>query len=145
MVFSDNITSILHPISVHFPIALTITAFFLAIIYVIRKRDPFLNPTIRIIFILGVAAMWAAIITSSFTPQLSGEAAVIRHYHHNFANLTVWIGTISGSIYLIIQVYKKQKLPPWLGWIGFLLMVAASVLIGITGYYGGYIIYNVLL
>ncbi|MEG1587276.1 MAG: DUF2231 domain-containing protein [Bacteroidales bacterium] len=144
MLFNSGITDILHPISVHFPVALTLTGLFLAVIYLIRKKDPMLNMCSRVILILAAVSAWVAIITSSFTPSLSGEAATIRNIHHVYAFWFTFTVTAAAVIYLFILLYHKP-LPAWVGWLGFIFYVLAGVFISFTGYYGGYIVYNILL
>lgn len=144
MLFNSGLTDILHPITVHFPVALTITGLFLAVIYLIRNQDPMLNRCNRIIVILAAISAWVAILTSSFTPNLTGEAARIEGIHHLYAFWFTFTITAAALIFLLISLYRKP-LPHWLGWVGFILYVLAGVFISFTGYYGGYIVYNVLL
>lgn len=145
MTFSDSITTILHPITVHFPVALIIVSAALAIIYAFRKHDPLLNGTLRLLVILAAISAWVAIFTGSFTSQLSGEAHTIREVHHTFAGWTSYIISIAGAGYLFFSFYKKHNLPKWLQWTPFVFLLIAAIMVSITGYYGGYIVYNILL
>lgn len=144
MLFSSGLTDILHPISVHFPVALTLTGLFLAVIYLIRNKDPMLNRCNRIILVLAAVSAWVAIITSSFTPNLTGTAEQIENIHHLYAFWFTFTVSIAAVIYLFISLYRKP-LPVWVGWLGFVFYVLAGVFISFTGFYGGYIVYNVLL
>ena len=144
MLFNSGLTDILHPISVHFPVALTLTGLFLAVIYLIREQNPMLNTCSKVVLFLAAVSAWVAIITSSFTPHLTGEAARIMNIHHLYALWFTFTVTAAAVIYLFIWLYRKP-LPKWVGWLGFVFYALAGVFISFTGYYGGYIVYNVLL
>ncbi|MGL4293873.1 MAG: DUF2231 domain-containing protein [Bacteroidales bacterium] len=144
MAVFTGITEILHPMTVHFPIALILVSCFLAVIYWFKNQDPFMNTCIKILVFLGAVGSWAAVITGSYHLPLSAEGETIKHIHHNFATATAWVISFSAALYVLFYFYKKP-LPKWLGWVAFLLLIAATVLISLTGYYGGYIVYNVLL
>ena len=140
----SGITDIMHPMTVHFPIALIIVSCFMAVIYWFKNHDPFMNTCIKILIVLSALGAWAAVITGSFHLKLTPEAEAIKHIHHGYATLTAWLISISAALYIFFYFYKKH-LPKWLGWLAFLLLIASTIFIAITGYYGGYIVYNVLL
>lgn len=143
MILSSSFTETLHPMMVHFPVALILTACFLAVIYLIRTHDPQMNTCIRILVVLGAIGAWVAVLTGSFTLPVTGEAEAVKHIHHNFAQWTSLCMSASAVLYLFIWWYKK--VPYWLGLLAFLFLVAGTLLVAITGYYGGYIVYNILL
>lgn len=143
MVQFTGIEGILHPISVHFPIALTITGFVIALIYLIWKKDIYLNWGIKIILWLATLGAIGAFITSNFTPHLTGEANNVENMHHIYAVITLICLCIASVFYFIMSVYKPRV--NILGWVGFIFYFLSALFVGITGYYGGYIIYNVLL
>ena len=144
MIFSNNFTDILHPISVHFPVALGIVGAFLSIIFLIWEKDPALNWCCKILLWLATLGAIAAFITSNFTPNMTGEANDVENMHHNFAVLTLISFCISSLIYLFTSFSKKHIGKAW-DWIAFIFYMLGAIFVGITGYYGGYIIYNVLL
>ena len=144
MALFSGLEEIIHPMTVHFPIALILVSCLLAVIYIIDKHDASLNLCLRVLVVLGAISAWAAVITGSYHLKLTPEAELIKHIHHNFATWTAWIISISALFYLIIIFYRKP-LPKIIGILGFIFLIAATVLISFTGFYGGYIVYNVLL
>lgn len=135
---------IFHPMTVHFPIALILVATLLAIIYLIRHRDISMSDCIRVLVILGCLGAWAAVITGNFHLTLDAEAEKVKEVHHTFAFLTSIAISCSAFVYLLSYIFKKP-LPKWMYFIAFLFLIIAAILIAITGYFGGYIVYNILL
>lgn len=144
MTTSGSFESILHPISVHFPVALTITGFVIAIIYLIIKKNPYLNICARIILWLATLSAVAAFITSNFTPHLTGEAELVEDSHHLFAVLTLASLSIASAMYLFITIYTARRIQ-WMAWTGFIFYFLSALFVGIAGYFGGYIVYNILI
>lgn len=144
MAQSGSFTDILHPISVHFPIALAITGFFLAVIYLIWKKDPALNYCCRFFLWFATLGALAALVTSNYTPNLTGKAAAVEGIHHAYATWTTIFLCLASVVYLLISLYRKP-LPKWIPWVGFVAYFLGALFVGCTGYYGGYIVYNVLL
>ena len=126
------LADILHPMTVHFPIALILVSCLMAVIHVIRKKDFSMNLFIRALIFMGALGAWAAVITGSYHLSLSQEGEAIKHIHHNFANWTSWVISISAAIYIFINFYKKPS-PAWLGLFGFITLIIAAVLVSITG------------
>ncbi len=139
-----GIGDILHPMTVHFPIALILVSCLLAIIYLVRKKDIEMCDCIRVLVILGCLGAWAAVITGNYHLTLDAEAERIKGIHHVYAMWTAIIISCPAAIYLLSYLIKIP-LPSWLYWVAFILLIVATILIALTGYYGGYIVYNVLL
>ena len=144
MVLLIGLGDILHPMTVHFPIALILVSCLLSIIYLIRKRDITMSNCIKTLAILGALGAWAAVITGNYHMELTAEAEKIKNIHHTFAGWTAAVISGSAAIYLLSYLIKKP-LPKWLYVIAFILLIIATGLIAVTGYFGGYIVYNVLL
>lgn len=144
MIILTGIEDILHPMTVHFPIALILVSCLLAIIYLIRKHDIGMSDCIKTLVILGCLGAWAAVITGNYHMELTPEAEKIKNIHHSFAGWTAAIITCPAAIYLL-SYFIKESLPNWLYWLAFILLGAATILIAVTGYFGGYIVYNVML
>lgn len=144
MISPDNISAILHPMTVHFPIALILTSAFLAVLYIVRKYSPIVNSTIRLLTVLCAVSAWAAVITGGFTPDYTGEINTVEGIHHIFAIITSVIITASAFFYLLsgMRITKGYYL---LGWFGFSFLMLSVVTVSITGYFGGYIVYNLLI
>ena len=130
----SGITDILHPMTVHFPIALIIVSCLLAFIHLIRTKDIMMNGCIRFLVVLAALGAWAAVITGSYHLALSAEGEAIKHIHHNFATWTAWAISVSAAIYILMTFMRKMP-PLWLGLLAFILLLISIVLISFTGFF----------
>jgi hypothetical protein len=144
MISPDNISGTLHPMTVHFPIALILTSALLALIYIVRKHTPMLNSSIRLLTVLSAVSAWAAVVTGGLTPDYTGEINTVEGIHHIFAIITSIAITVSAFLYLLAgsDIAKKGYL---LSWIAFSFLILSVVSVSVTGYFGGYIVYNLLI
>jgi uncharacterized membrane protein len=134
----------LHPMLVHFPIALVVFGFLADTAYLFYKREICLSKTGLYLLILGTLG---AIVTwlsgFIFTSDMSGAAGLIRERHELFATVTVGLLLVT-SVLRIILLLKKTEMPG-LKWIAFTLYGLASVCVTITGFYGGTLVYNYMM
>lgn len=140
----ESFTRIAHPICVHFPIALVIVSAFLATISIFRNKDFGLTPCIRILIFIATAGAWAAVISGNWGVPLPPEGIEIRKIHHEYALWTSLLISFSSLIYIFVWSLQK-RIPTWIGFFGYIALLAATVFIAITGYFGGYIVYNILI
>lgn len=153
MLLAHHLPPYIHPMIVHFPIVLLyLTAGVDILVFVLPDRDRFLQ---RAGFYLLTLACIATIITMLFglvseqwvhwTPAM----VKILSIHQHFAVLT---GLAEGSAWLVRLATRFPaaersgwSLPGRRGrasWASTLLVVAAAVLISVTGYYGGHMVYH---
>ncbi len=144
MIFSKENLEILHPICVHFPIALTIVGMFLGTIYAIKNKNFLMNNTVRIIICLASLGAYASLISSNFTLNLTGEANDIENIHHVYALWSTISLSVTSLLYIVFWFVKKP-IANWLGLISYIFLCLSTIFIALTGYYGGYIVYNILL
>lgn len=131
----------IHPLIVHFPIALIMVIFILDFLGVLFKRKSFLS-TANILTIFAAAGAVMAVV--------SGLIAEDSIWHtdaaHELLELHETIGFTVLGLTLILLVLrpavKKKKLFGSLGWLAVLLSFVASVLVGYTGYLGGEMVYK---
>lgn len=138
-------TDHLHPMLVHFPIALIIVGFTAEVVSLFFKREKCLSKTGFYLMILGTLAAIVAWSTGQlFTDHPSeGEIFSIFEKHKIGAWITM-IAMIIGStfrIWLVVQKKEETRLK-WIAF-GFYLLGVGSVTF--TGYLGGIIVYNFML
>lgn len=133
-----------HPMTVHFPIALILVSTLFAIVYWFRTHDIKMNGCIKTLVILATLSAWAAVITGNYHAALTPEAEAVKSVHHTFAMLTSWVVTIPAAFYLL-TFFSKKEWPNWVWGLAFFVLLCSAALIAVTGYFGGYIVYNVLL
>ena len=130
----------IHPLIVHFPIALIIVIFILDFLGVLFKRKSFLS-TANILTIFAATGAVMAVISGMVAEESvwhAGEA-------HELLELHEIIGFIVLGLTLILLIFRpavKKKLFGSLGWVAVLLSFVASMLVGYTGYLGGEMVYK---
>lgn len=138
-------TSILHPMLVHFPIALILTGFLLEIIAVYRKTDSCMTKVAFILLLLGtLSAYVAATAGGLFTPNFTGKAGDVENTHQTFAGISITLFTITSALYMY-AAWSKKVVPDIITKLGFLFYTLSALSISVTGFYGGELVYNVLL
>ena len=130
----------IHPLIVHFPIALIIVIFILDFLGVLFKKKSFLS-TANILTIFAALGALMAVVTGMIAEESvwhPGEA-------HEMLELHEAIGFIILGLMLVLLIFRpavKKKLLGKLGWVAVFLSFAASLLVGYTGYLGGEIVYK---
>ncbi|MBI2300746.1 MAG: hypothetical protein HYU66_17695 [Armatimonadetes bacterium] len=146
----------LHPLVVHFPIALLMVAPVLIVLGLIRPRNrhPY-HVAAFAIMLLGVLGAWLALETG----EAAAQEALSQHLpgfmealtaHENAANLTepVFAGLtfLFGLLVFLPLVWKKAARPKLLAWLmlGYLLLYGAGmVMLTQTGHRGARLVHEV--
>ena len=137
-------TQILHPMIVHFPIALVVVGFLADTISIFIKKELCLSKVGFYLMVLGTLGAIAAVITGSFfTQKVEGAALPLKETHELFANITMYILIAASAIRVFLVAKKKENNS--LKWVVYFLFLCAVITITITGYKGGSIVYDVWL
>ncbi len=125
----------LHPIIVHFPIALFITAFGLELLSLIFKKEV-LHQTAWCNYILAILACVGAVSAALW------DGMTLKHpvfyTHRTLAYWTTGIALISGVILPLVRRKSKRAFRI----IFFIFLILTTSLVSITGYYGGRLVYE---
>lgn len=134
----------LHPMIVHFPIALVTIGFLADLVSVFMKKDTFLPKLSFSLLIVGTLSAIAAVLTGVFfTFELFGEAGTAREIHALFAFVTLAlliVTTIFKSLPFINGIVTNRTKT-----IAFLFYLLAMISVSITGYLGGSLVYNYMM
>jgi uncharacterized membrane protein len=134
----------LHPMLVHFPIALVVFGFIADIAALVFKKETFLAKTGFYLLIIGTLAAGAATLAGIlFTSELAGEAEKVRELHELFAYIT--LGILSATLILRIFLKIKKLEDSNLKWLAICLYGFATVAVMLTGLYGGTLVYNFMM
>lgn len=125
---------LLHPMAVHFPVALWLTSALLDLPY-LRRGDLFYFRAAR--GLIGLGLLGAAVsIATGFADALPlavegvGQAFVDRHRVHQ---IFAYLSTLTYAVSFLI----RWRLPTVRGAVVAALMVAGAALIAVTGWLGG--------
>jgi len=137
-------TSHLHPLLVHFPIALVIFGFLAELAFLFFKKETSLSKMGYYLLIAGTLAAIAAWLTGNFfTSEMDGAAGKIRELHELFATITLGCLLVTSVLRTAILMLKIEN--PALNIFAFILYGLATISVGITGYLGGSLVYNYML
>jgi len=137
-------TSHLHPLIVHFPIALLITGFAADTIFMIYKKEPCLSKIGFYLMLAGTLGAIAAVLSGNFfTEDMSGSVETVRETHETFANITMYLMIVT-SIFRIILV-KKGMAESKAGLAVYILYLAGVITVGYTGMLGGTMVFNYMI
>jgi len=137
-------TSHLHPMLVHFPIALVIFGFLADLASLLFKKEAWLSKAGFYLLLFGTLSALVAWLTGIFfTSPMSDSAGEIKATHALFAWLTVGL-LITASIFsILLQLRNRENTN--LKWVAFALYGLAFVFVSITGFYGGTLVYSYMM
>ena len=127
----------LHPIIVHFPIALLIVGFLFDLTGAILNRD-FFSKTGFYLLILGTLGVLAAYISGNIAGDGVSEVGALKQAlenHEDAAQLSLWLMIFASVVRIAIVLLKKYS--GAFKWAAVILFLAGILSIARTGYYGG--------
>lgn len=134
----------IHPILVHFPIALVIIGFLADTLFLLFRKEVCLSKTgMYLLFAGTLAALVTWLSGFVFTSEMSGTAGEIRETHELFATITVFLLIIASVIRLVLLVRKTET--SGIRWVVFIFYCLAAVSVGITGFFGGNLVYSYMM
>lgn len=138
-------TAHLHPMIVHFPIALITIGFLAEVVSLFFKSEKCLSKTGFYLLILGTLAAVAAWSTGQlFTNEpTQGELMNVFQKHETGALVTMILMVI-GSAFRIWLISKKKE-ETQLKWIAFGIYLLAFAAVTFTGFMGGTMVYDYMM
>jgi uncharacterized membrane protein len=134
----------LHPMVVHFPIALIIVGFLADFLGLILKKEAWLVKAGFWLMMLGFLAALVAFGTGYFfTSAMEGDPGIVRERHETFAILTLISITLSVIFRIVIVALRKEG--SGLKYISVGLYFLAFAFVSITGYIGGSLVMDYLI
>ncbi len=135
----------LHPMLVHFPIALITIGFFADVLSLFfTKKEPCLSKVGFYLMIVGTLGAVAAFLSGEyFTHEYSGVLGEVKERHELFCKIAMYV-MIAASLIRIYLVWKK-KTNGGLKWLVFGLYFVATVSVGYGGLLGGTMVYNYMI
>lgn len=132
----------LHPMIVHFPIALLIIALLADLAGLLLKRE-FFSKMGLLLLALGTAGVVAAYFSGDFAAEGLTEAGPLKlaiENHEDAALVTVWLMALTTIVRLALVISRKYT--GVIRWIPVLLFVVGVASMVRTGYYGGELVFK---
>lgn len=137
-------TSHLHPMIVHFPVALLIAGFLADTVYMLYKKEACLSKLGLYLMLAGTLGAIAAVISGNlFTEDLSGSVEAIRERHETFANVTMYLMIVASILRIVLVRRGVAESKAGLG--VYLLYLIGVILVGYTGFLGGSMVFDYLI
>jgi uncharacterized membrane protein len=134
----------IHPMLVHFPIVLILTGFLAEVIYLFFRKNNLFREAGFWLLCVGALTVVAAYFSGAFlTDELYGAAGTIQSTHELFAEFTVFSALIGAIFKVYLKIEGREESP--LKWIAFAIYAVTTILVCITGYYGGVLVYEYLM
>ncbi len=135
-------TAHLHPIIIHFPIALIIIGFLADVVSLFFKDEKCLSKTGFYLMLLGALAAIAAWSSGHlFTEHpTEGEFVSVFVRHRTWATITMILMILGAGLRTWLVIKKKEETR--LKWFVFGFFLLAIITITYTGYMGGTMVYG---
>lgn len=138
-------TDHLHPLIVHFPIAIITTGFLFEVVSLFFRREKCLSKTGFYLMVLGSIAAIAGWSSGHLFTDEPTQGEILKVFlKHETGALVTMILIISGTIFRIWLMVKKKEDSP-LKWIAFMFYLLAFIAVTFTGYMGGTMVYNFMI
>ncbi len=132
----------LHPIMVHFPIALILTACAAELVGAFTRR-PFFTKAALLLLVVGALGAVAAYITGDAAGDGVEKAGALKsalEAHEDAATFTLWV-IIGIALVRSFLAYRKL-IGGWLRWGVVVMLLVGVAAIGRTGYLGGELVFK---
>jgi uncharacterized membrane protein len=138
-------TSHLHPLIVHFPIALIITGFFADVIYLFFKDEKCLSRTGYYLMVIGAVAAVAAWSTGQLFTSEPTEGEIVKTFvrHETGALITMILMVMGATLRVYLVIKKKEETS--LKWVVFAIYFLGFAAVAFTGFMGGSMVYTFML
>lgn len=134
----------LHPMLVHFPIALVLVALLADLFSYVYTKNNCPSRAALVLLILGTLGALASVLSGYlFTKPTAGLADVVKELHALYAVVTTVILVITSVLDFYVQV--KLQGDSKLKYAVTLLLLLAAVMVSLTGMKGGSIVYDIWL
>ncbi len=138
-------TEHIHPMIVHFPVALIFIGFIAEVLSLFFKSEKCLSKTGFYLMILGTVAAIAAWVSGQLFTSHPFDSGFMRLFEkHEKGALITMIVMVIGLIFRIWLVARKKE-SPMLKWIAFGFYFLGFIAVSLTGFVGGKMVYDFLI
>lgn len=138
-------TSHLHPMIVHFPIALITIGFLADVLSLYFREEKWLSKSAFYLMVIGAFSALAAWSTGQLFTTEPAQGAIVEVFEkHETGALVTMIIMLIGSVFRIWLVVNKKE-ESGLKWVAFSLYFIGFCAVTFTGYMGGTMVYNYMM
>jgi len=130
----------IHPLTVHFPIALMLAGAFFKALGVLKRNAALALASLWLLRLGCLAAVVAAVfglIAAKTAPHVPSAWETL--YDHKRLGIAT---AITSVLLWMIEEWRYRTSKPWLTWLGYLLWLAIVILIIATGNEGGELVFT---
>jgi len=138
-------TDHLHPMLVHFPIALITVGFIAEVISMFFKSEKCLSKTGFYLMVLGALAAIVAWATGHLFTSEPAQGAIVKIFerHETGALITMILIILGATFRVWLLIQKKEETQ--LKWIAFGFYLLAFAAVTFTGFMGGTMVYDYMM
>ena len=134
----------LHPMLVHFPIALLLWGFLADVASIFFKKEACLSKIGFYLLLIGALTSLSALLSGVlFTSEMSGAAGDVKNTHEILAWFTAGTALVAAAFRVYIVSQKKEETN--LKWAAFIIYGLATILVSVTGFFGGTLVYSYMM
>lgn len=134
----------IHPMLVHFPIALLLVGFLAELLVRVFKKEVWLVKSSFYLLLLGTLAIVITWLSGMFlTSELSGTAGDVREMHELAATVTMALAILTSA--LRVYALRQTAAMPKLNTLSFVLYGLIAVCVGLTVALGGTLVYSYMM
>jgi uncharacterized membrane protein len=131
----------IHPMVVHFPVALIILGCIAEFLAISSKDNKFFADGALYLLVIGTLTAIPSVLTGIYvTDEMTGAAGNIRLMHETWAFITLTGGVITMLVATFIRMHDLQH-SKW-EWMVAGLYLLTTIAMGVTGYLGGVLSHN---
>lgn len=137
-------TVVFHPLSVHFPIVLTLLTTLFTALGLLNRKSPFLQAAYLLVW-LTAASTWLAVYTGNLA---DGEVArtlcdpTVLKDHENAAYVIAWLTTAATALATLHRYRLILRFQRWLRLSVFVLLLLSSGYVAYVGHLGARLVYQ---
>lgn len=132
----------IHPMIVHFPIALLILGFLSEVVGLISKKE-FFDDAAFLLLITGALGAVAAVLSGSYAAGGLEEAGTLKQaveIHQGAAELAMWLALVAAAFRIVLAFTKKYT--GFLRYVAVFLFLITVLAVARAGYYGGELVFK---
>jgi uncharacterized membrane protein len=137
-------TTHIHPMIVHFPIALIIAGFLADTLFLFYKQENWLHKMGFFLMVLGTLAAGASYLAGELFTSEPTEGEIVKFYQMHTTGAAITLSIMSLVSLLRVYFTFKEREDKF-RWVIYVLYVLGTAAVSFTGFIGGTMVYSYML